>query len=90
MRLWWIVIAVVMFGVAERGEAEGKFEIIIDGYLIFDFAFSGDVVWCATTEGILKYNRIDKSIVQYTEADGLFEYQNITDVTISTFYVLEN
>ena len=75
MRLRWImmVVAVVMVcGVAGVGEASGQFEIILEGFKIYDLALEGNSIWCTTSsKGILQYNLTDGLIQQYTKDDGL-------------------
>jgi len=68
-----VVVAVVVMGVVGVGVAENKFEIIIDNYLIVDFAFEEDDIWCATSGGMIKFNKTDKSVIHYTETNGLIE-----------------
>jgi len=74
MRLCLIVVVVMVMGVTGFGEAEEiNWEIILDGFIISDIAFDGDDIWCASGEGITKFNKSDNTVVHYTEADGLIE-----------------
>jgi hypothetical protein len=51
--------------------AEGAWTSFISNITINKIAFEGDYIWCASDSGVIKFNKIDKSIIRYTTDDGL-------------------
>ena len=39
--------------------------------MIHDFAFEGDIVWCATTCGVIFLNKSDGKIMTFTTENGI-------------------
>jgi len=71
----YIIIAMFMLVTANSVSAEkGEGEILLDGFKFNDIAIDGNYVWCATNnDGVLRYNKIDGSYIQYTTQNGLPE-----------------
>ncbi len=66
---------------------EGEWEIMLDEFRINDIAHEGDYVWCATLgDGVLRYNKTNRSYTQYTTENGLpgnnSDDNNIYDIAV--------
>ena len=51
--------------------AQGVWKNYTNANCINDIAIEGDYIWCATTGGVVRWDRRDGSYVKYTSADGL-------------------
>ena len=51
--------------------AQGAWNNYTNANCINDIAIEGDYIWCATTGGVVRWDRRDGSYVKYTSADGL-------------------
>ncbi len=67
---WHSVILCIVMCVADWAGAEDRWtnygETIIN-----DIALYGQEIWCATTTGVICWDRTDNTSVTYTMADGL-------------------
>ena len=77
-----IAAIIIILAVAHPALAsEGWVTYLVDDYHINDFAFEGDLIWCATITGLVRYDTATEEIQRYTVDDGLLS-NTITDIVI--------
>ena len=76
----FIAIAMTCF-INHEISAQGVWKNYTNANCINDIAIEGDYIWCATTGGVVRWDRRDGSYVKYTSADGL-SHNAVNCVTI--------
>ena len=78
----------VVVGIDDKGYrevldvwSEGWVSYLVDDYHINDFAFEGDLIWCATVTGLVRYDTTTGEERRYTTDDGLLS-NIVTDIVV--------
>ena len=84
MKTFCLVVLTVLIGVSSAS-AEGTWTNYKNSSYIDDIAVEGDYIWCATTDGVVRWNKQDGTYSKYTTTDGL-----VYDYVISTAVDTDN